>query len=160
LAKYRTRTLLADAFQWDGSDIPGFTVVQAEGDERRMIVQAFDGERSIGIGDWVAGYGTALTTYSDEDFNRRYELAEEVDIAPKYIKKLAIEPGSIVLVKQAGNITTEQINQFADDIVKYLGFSAMVVVVNNLSDVKALDDGQMARYGWVRRHGRREPGDQ
>lgn len=65
-------------------------------------------------------------------------------------KHIPVKNGDVVVLKWFEGLTTDIVDWFADELNKRGLKDCIVVVVKNLSDVKALDENHMASYGWRR----------
>lgn len=84
-------------------------------------------------------------TYEDEHGS--------ITIHKRDMKKLGIKNGDVMVVKRFKGLSEQTIEWLANELDKK-GFSeCIVVVVDRMSDVKALDEATMNNYGWFRYDG-------
>jgi len=66
------------------------------------------------------------------------------------VSDLAVKNGDVIVLRRQPGLSAEVIDSLADRLGE-LGYGRCVlVVVNKMSDIKALDEDMMRKYGWVR----------
>jgi hypothetical protein len=65
------------------------------------------------------------------------------------LKKLEVKNGNIILIKRSVVSQGDDYETFRKAL-DHLNLNAMVIVVDDTSDVKSLDDTMMRQLGWVR----------
>lgn len=66
------------------------------------------------------------------------------------LKQLDPTGGRLILVKRTPGLTEEALQALADDITLRMGQSCVLISVTHLSDIKAMDEAEMEKQGWVR----------
>jgi len=71
------------------------------------------------------------------------------------LKKIDVTEAGIILVKrpkqQEQEDFTESLRQLADDVLKRLGVSTVLIGVENHSDIQFLNEEKMNWYGWMKK---------
>ncbi len=66
-----------------------------------------------------------------------------------YVRKLHIQPGSVIMFKD-GTITLKGLEEFGK-AVQDIGIQKVILlVVNDVNDVKSMTEGEMNKAGWFR----------
>lgn len=69
--------------------------------------------------------------------------------ASSVFRKLDVKNGNIVLVKRSIVSDGDDLDKLRAALGR-LGLNALVLVVDNMDDVKSLDEGMMRQLGWIR----------
>ena len=69
-------------------------------------------------------------------------------------KVIEVGPRTILAIKQPSNVTDAEMDtflqQFADEIMRRLDYSSIIIGVKRLDEIQALDEERMNHYGWYR----------
>jgi hypothetical protein len=69
--------------------------------------------------------------------------------ASSIFRKLQVKNGNILLVKRSVISEGDDLDKLRSAL-GHLGLNALVLVVDDMDDVKSLDEGMMRKLGWIR----------
>jgi len=75
----------------------------------------------------------------------------KIIINKKGMKRVPVSDGQVIVVKDFDGLTTDMVDAIVRGISDLGMYNCIVVVVEQLSGLKVLDEEQMARYGWIRK---------
>jgi hypothetical protein len=66
------------------------------------------------------------------------------------IKRLRIEPADVIILKQRGELSVDMVDQLSEFLGARGHTDTLLIVVRKLSDIRTLNEEQMAKHGWYR----------